>query len=347
MPRTPNSSLATPAPRRRASDRTPNVLEQLETIERGSGDGILAFGRGVTLPVSSLGRLVWPRDGITKGALMRYYACVAPALLPLLEDRPLVLERHPRGVTGPSFHQHAPGENVPPSVRVADVEMDDGTTELRFVGGDPALRSGQALATLLYTIQLGAIAVNPWHARLGHLEHPDYMVLDLDPMPRVPASRIIRLARLVSEHLVGLGLRHGLKTSGSRGIHLVVPLPARTTWEVSATLAERVATAVATAHPDIATVERRMAERPKGTIYLDHRQNGRGQTLVATWSVRAKAGAPVSTPVTCAELESGEADPRGWNVKTIPEQLAARKRTWAAAFRGGNDAATVKAALAR
>ena len=336
MPRTPSLSAA-PAGRRAAA-RTPEILAQLETSEQGGGDGILAFGRGVTLPVSSLDRPVWARDGITKGALMRYYACVAPALLPLLKDRPLVLERHPRGVAGPSFHQHAPGENVPPSVRTADVEMDDGATEPRFIGGD--------LPTLLYTVQLGAIAVNPWHARLGHLAHPDYMVLDLDPMPRVPVSRIIRLARLVSEHLATLGVRHGLKTSGSRGIHLVAPLPPRTSWETSAALAERVATAVAADHPDLATIERRLGERPKGTIYIDHRQNGRGQTLVATWSARAKPGAPVSTPVTCAELASGEADPRGWTVLTVPDELGARRRVWAAAFRGGNDAATVKAALA-
>ena len=335
MPRTPSLSAAPAA--RRAAARTPEILSQLETIEQGGGDGILAFGRGVTLPVSSLDRMVWPRDGITKGALMRYYACVAPALLPLLKDRPLVLERHPRGVSGPSFHQHAPSDNVPPSVRTADVEMEDGSTEPRFIGGD--------LPTLLYTVQLGAIAVNPWHARLGHLAHPDYMVLDLDPMPRVPTSRIIRLARVVSEHLAELGLRHGLKTSGSRGIHLIVPLPPRTTWETSAALAERVATSVARDHADIATVERRLGDRPKGTIYLDHRQNGRGQTLVATWSARAKPGAPVSMPVTCQELESGEADPRGWTVRTAAEELATRRRLWTAAFRAGNDAA-VKAALA-
>ena len=337
MPRSPNSSLSAPSPRRRASDRTPRIVEQLATIEQGSGDGILAFGRGVTLPVSSLDRAVWPRDGVTKGALMRYYAGVAPALLPLLKDRPLVLERHPRGVSGPSFHQHAPGENLPPSVRTADVPMEDGSTEPRFIGGD--------LPTLLYTIQLGAIAINPWHARLDSLAHPDYMVLDLDPMPRVPASRIIKLARIVSEHLVQLGLRHGLKTSGSRGIHLVVPLPARTSWETSAALAERVASAVAQAHPEMATVERALTARPKGSIYIDHRQNGRGQTLASTWSARAKPGAPVSTPVTCAELESGKADPRGWTVLSVPEELAARKRVWAAAFRGGNDAATIRAAL--
>jgi bifunctional non-homologous end joining protein LigD len=207
----------------------------------------------------------------------------------------------------------------------------------RLIGGD--------LPTLLYTVQLGAIAVNPWHARVGHLEYPDYMVLDLDPGPRVARSRIIRLARIVSETLAGLGLRHALKTSGSRGIHLVTPLPPRTSWDTSARLAEHVARMVVEAHPDLATVERALGERPKGTIYVDHLQNARGKTLVATWSARAKPGAPVSTPVTCAELESGEADPRGWSILSIPEQLAARRRVWAAPFRAGNDAATIKAAL--
>jgi bifunctional non-homologous end joining protein LigD len=337
MPRTPRPSLPDAPAGARSSGRRPDIVAQLETIEKGGGDGILVFGRGVTLPVSSLDRAVWPRDGITKGALMRYYARVAPALDPLLRDRPLVLERHPRGIAGPAFHQHAPGENAPPSVRTMDVEMEDGELVPRLIGGD--------LPTLLYTVQLGAIAVNPWHARVGHLEQPDYMVLDLDPGPRVARSRIIRLARIVSETLAGLGLRHALKTSGSRGIHLVTPLPPRTSWDTSARLAEHVARMVVEAHPDLATVERALGERPKGTIYVDHLQNARGKTLVATWSARAKPGAPVSTPVTCAELESGEADPRGWSILSIPEQLAARRRVWAAPFRAGNDAATIKAAL--
>jgi bifunctional non-homologous end joining protein LigD len=194
-------------------------------------------------------------------------------------------------------------------------------------------------------VQLGAIAVNPWHSRVGHLEYADYMVLDLDPGPRVGRSRITRLARIVSETLTGLGLRHALKTSGSRGIHLVTPLPPRTGFDASARLAERVATRVAESHPDLATTERQLADRPKGTIYVDYLQNARGKTLAAAWSARARAGAPVSTPVTSAELERGEADPRGWSILTVPEQLAARRRTWAAAFRAGNDAATVKAAL--
>jgi bifunctional non-homologous end joining protein LigD len=337
MPRTSRPSVSDTTSGPRTSTRGPDIVAQLETIEKGGGDGILVFGRGVTLPVSSLDRAVWPRDGVTKGALMRYYARVAPALLPLLKDRPLVLERHPRGVAGPAFHQHVPGESAPPSVRTAEVEMEQGDPVPRLIGGD--------LPTLLYTVQLGAIAVNPWHARVGHLAHPDYMVLDLDPMPRVPLSRIIKLARIVSDVLERIGLRHALKTSGSRGIHLVTPLPPRTSWDASAELADRVATSVANAHPDIATVERTVGARPKGSIYVDHMQNARGKTLVSTWSARAKAGAPVSTPVTCAELEAGDADPRGWSVLTVVDQLAARRRTWAAPFRAGNDAATVREAL--
>lgn len=329
----PTTPAAVATPRR----PRPDVPAQLETIEREGGDGIVVFGRGVTLPVSSLDRLVWPREGISKGALMRYYAQVAPALLPLLKDRPLVLERHPTGMAGPAFHQHAPGENVPPSVRTADVELDDGTTAPRFVGGD--------LPTLLYTIQLGAIAVHPWHARVGHLAHPDYMVLDLDPMPRVPLGRVLALARAVAATLDELGLRHALKTSGSRGFHLAVPLPARTGWDASADLAERVARRVVAGHPELATVERHLADRPARSIYLDHLQNARGKTLVAPWSARARAGAPVSTPVSRAEVEGGTADPRGWTVETVPATLAARRRLWAAPFRAGNDAATLRAAL--
>lgn len=339
MPRTSRPSLPDAPAGSRAAGRHADIVAQLETIEKGGGDGILVFGRGVTLPVSSLDRPVWPRDGITKGALMRYYARVAPALDPLLRDRPLVLERHPRGVAGPAFHQHSPGESAPPSVRTAEVEMEDGTMAPRLVGGD--------LQTLLYTVQLGAIAVNPWHSRLGHLDHPDYMVLDLDPGPRVARSRIVRLARIVSETLAELGLRHALKTSGSRGIHLVTPLPPRTSWDTCARLAERVATRVAESHPELATVERHLGSRPKGRIYVDHLQNARGKTLVATWSARAKPGAPVSTPVTSQELEGGEVDPRGWSILTVPAQLAARRRVWAASFRAGNDAATVKAVLRR
>lgn len=314
-----------------------SIAAQLETIERGSGDGILVFGRGVTLPVSSLDRLVWPKEGITKGALMRYYAAVAPGLLPLLRDRPLVLERHPAGMVGPAFHQHAPGDNTPPSVRTADVALDDGTTAPRFIGGD--------LATLLYTIQLGAIAVHPWHARLGHLEWPDYMALDLDPMPRVPHRRVLELARTVSDVLGELGLAHALKTSGSRGFHLVVPLPARTSWDVSARLAERVALRVVERQPSLATVERRLDERPARSIYVDHMQNARGKTLVAAYSARARVGAPVSAPVGRAEIDRGEADPRGWTVETLPPALVARRRLWTAPFRAGNDAQALRAAL--
>lgn len=313
----------------------PGVLEQLERIERDGGDGILVFERGVTLPVSSLDRLVWKRERITKGALMRYYAQVAPMLLPSIKDRPLALERWPAGVGGASFHQHDPGESVPPAVRVADVMTDAGAVP-RFIGGD--------IVTLLYTIQLGAVAVDAWHSRLRSVDAPDWAVLDLDPGPRVPFSRVCKVALHVGHALDALGLRCALKTSGSRGLHLVVPLPARTTYETAAALAEDVAQRVAAEHPALATLARAVDARPKGTVYVDHLQNARGKTLATAFSARARPGALVSAPITWAEVEAG-VDPRDFTVGTVPELAARLRRTWETPLRAGNPGAAVRAAI--
>lgn len=317
------------------TDQLPGILEQLERIERDGGDGILVFAPGQTLAVSSLDRPVWPREEITKGALMRYYVRVAPALLPALLDRPLTLKRYPAGAAGPSFYQHDPGESAPALVRVEEVMTDEGTVP-RFIGGD--------LATLLYTIQLGAIAVNPWHSRVQSLDTPDYVVLDLDPGPRVPFTRTLKVALHVGEVLDELGLRCALKTSGSRGIHLVVPVPARTDYDTAAALAEDVATRVATDWAGIATVERALGERPKGTVYVDHMQNARGKTLASVWSARARPGAPVSTPITWTEIHRG-LDPQAFSVLTVPDLLSRRRRHWDTPLREGNPAAVVKAAV--
>ena len=313
----------------------PGIVEQLERIERDGGDGILVFERGVTLPVSSLDRPVFKRDGVSKGALMRYYAQVAPALLPSIKDRPLTLERYPVGITGTSFFQHDPGEHVPPAVRIADV-MTEGGTLPRFIGGD--------IVTLLYTIQLGAVSVDAWHSRIRTIDTPDYAVLDLDPGPRVPFSRICKVALRVGEALDTLGLRCALKTSGSRGLHLIVPLPPRTTYDTAAALADDVAQRVAAEHPGLATLERSVAARPGGTVYVDHLQNARGKTLAAAFSARARQGALVSTPVTWAEVERG-LDPRAFTVRTIPALSTRLRRVWEAPLRAGNPGAAIRAAI--
>jgi bifunctional non-homologous end joining protein LigD len=322
---------------RRDGDGTQSILRQLTRIEQDGGDGILVFGQGRTLAVSSLAKVFFPDDGYTKGDVMRYYVRVAPVLLSALEGRPLTLKRYPNGITGPSFFQHDPGENAPDAVRVARVMTDEGL-QLRFIGGD--------LPTLLYTVQLGAIAVNAWHSRVGSIDSPDYAVLDLDPGADVPFDRVTDVARFVDAELEALGLRAAVKTSGSRGIHILVPLPRRSTYDTSATLAEEIAVRVARRHADVATVERSVGARPPGTVYVDHMQNARGKTLAAVLCVRGRRGAPVSTPVEWARVTRA-LDAGALTIATVPRRLARVRRTWESAIQAGNAPAAVRAAARR
>ena len=155
-------------PPRRSAGSADSVVEQLEAIERDGGDGDVSLGRGVSLHVSSLGKVYFPDAGVTKGALMRYYAQVSPVLLPQLEGRPLVLKRYPEGVTGEMFFQQDAGPHVPDVVRVQALDTEEKGKRMRIIGGD--------LATLLYTVQLGAIEVHPWLSRVTDIDAPDLRV---------------------------------------------------------------------------------------------------------------------------------------------------------------------------
>lgn len=284
------------APKRRATKRTEsgNVEAQLEQLEREHEDGAVTFGRGKSLHVSSLDKVFFEDPGTTKGDVMRYYAFVAPILLPLLDGRPLILKRYPNGISGSSFFQQNAG-TTPSGVRVAEVETEDGTRATRIIGGD--------LLTLLHTVQLGTIAVHPWQSRLPTIEHPDYSTIDLDPGKGVPFEKIIELARHIRDELESRQLTAALKTSGSRGLHIVVPLPARTTYARSAALAEKIAAVITAKYARLATLERSLQRRPKGTIYVDAQQNARGKSVASAYSVRERPGAPVSAPLQWDELE--------------------------------------------
>ena len=318
------TGAGTGASRGSSSRRTP-IATQLSRIEADGGDGTLVFPNGVTLSVTSLDKPFFEQPKLTKGDLMRYYARVAPALLPLLKDRPLSLKRFPNGASGMSFFQQNAGEHVPDGVRVADVETEDGRVEPRFIGGD--------LPTLLHTVQLGTIAVNHWHSRLKSLDRPDYAVLDLDPSPRVPFSRIVQVARTVREELAARRLRGVAKTSGSRGIHIVFPLPRRADYAAAARLAEEVAAAVVDADPKIATIERSLKARPAGSVYVDHMQNARGKTLASAFSARAKPDATVSTPIAWSQV-TPDLDPHAFTIETVPSRLARARTLWEKGLKG-------------
>jgi bifunctional non-homologous end joining protein LigD len=284
------------APRSGRRPSPPSLLAQLDRIEREGGDGGLRFPDGRTLPVSHLDRVVFPDPGVTKGALLRYYVRMAEVVVPVLAGRGLVLTRHPAGVGGPAFHQHDPGEDAPDAVDVAMLPTADGAPARRMIG---------SLGSLLHAVQLGAVGVDAWHSRVEDPEAPDYAVLDLDPPADASPGAVATLAHALRAELALIGRDAVLKTSGSRGLHLLVPLEPGATYDDAAALAEEAATAVVRAHPRIATVERTIADRPTGAVYVDHLQNARGKTLAAAFCARARVGAPISTPMTWSGLRAG------------------------------------------
>ncbi|MDB4909612.1 MAG: ligase [Gemmatimonadetes bacterium] len=323
---------------KRAKTPEGSVEQQLAAIERDGGNGDVQIKRGVSLHVSSLDKVYFPDDGYTKGDLMRYYARIAPQILPAIADRPLVLKRTPEGIKGEVFFQQKPPEHVPPVVRVETVVNDEGVSADRIVGGD--------LATLLYTVQIGCVSEDPWESRIGSLDSMDYTVLDLDPGPRATFDRVVAVARWVKEELDANGLRAALKTSGSRGLHIVIPLPPRTPYEAGLLLAQLIATRVAEAHPRDATVERSVKARPPAAVYVDYLLIVKGKSGASAYCVRARPGATVSTPLQWKELNSS-LDPRELTIETVPARVVKLGDIWSSALRTRNTAAAIRAAADR
>jgi bifunctional non-homologous end joining protein LigD len=295
------------------------IVERLAAIEAGGGHGSLDLDEGRVLECTHLDRVFWPAAGVTKGELLRYYTRVSPWLLPLVDDRPLVMQRFPQGVGRPAFfQQHAPPA-APPWVRVQRLPVDR-VVPSRIIGG--------ALATLLYMAQIGAIAQDPWFSRAASLDTPDHAVIDLDPMPGVAFARVVDVARWVGDELQRLDAPGVVKTSGATGLHVYVPLAPGTSYASARLFGELVGTLVAQRHPEVATVERAVDRRGR-RVYVDFLQNSRGKTLAAAYSARASAWAGVSTPLTWDELTPA-LDPRAFTLRSIDAHLASVGDRWAA-----------------
>lgn len=272
------------------------LVDQLQSLEDAGRDGTLTLPGG-TLDVTNLRKVFWPASGLTKGDLLRYYVRVAPWLLPVIADRPLVMKRYPNGVLGKAFYQQRAPDTVPPGARVEVVEGDDDED-----GPIPRLIGG-SLLTLLYVAQLGAISLDPWFSRASSPAIADFVAIDLDPMPGVPFTQVRDVARWVHEALVMLEVPAALKTSGSSGLHIYIPLAEGTSYQSGQLLCQIVATAVASQHPKVATVERTVARRGR-TVYVDYLQNIEGKTLACAYSARASQFAGVSTPLRWDELDA-------------------------------------------
>jgi bifunctional non-homologous end joining protein LigD len=291
------------------------------------GDLSLRVGREV-VPLTHAERVYWPEEGYTKGDLARYYYEVADYILPYLKDRPLIMKRFPSGLGGPFFHQHDVNE-APAFVRTVTLEVEDGGGhEVDYIVGDN-------LATLLYMANLGAIERHPFHSRVADLEHPDWFVFDLDPAEGVTFETICDVALTTRDVLARLGLEGYPKTSGSRGLHVYVPVEPIYEYERIAELAEQVATVVAREQASVATVERSKRKRGEGMIYVDHMQNARGKSVVAPYSVRPKPGATVSAPLEWKEVERKKIRTSDFHVRNMLRRVERKGDLFAPVLKGG------------
>lgn len=285
---------------------------------------------GITHP----DKIYWPESGYTKRDLIDYYSAAAPFMLPHLKDRPLILKRFPNGIGSPSFYQHDV-KTAPKFVTLAPIEEDD--------GGIVRYAVCQNRETLLWLANLAVIPQNPWLSRLPHHERPDHVVFDLDPQDSVPFPEVCSMALYLKEVLDGLGLAAFPKTSGSRGIHIYVPLKPAYDFAQGLAFAELVGAYAASKRPDAFTVERSIKARPKGRIYLDCMQNSHGKSVAAVYSAREKPGAPVSAALEWPELKK-KFRMEDFNIKTMPARLAKKGDLFAGVLGKGN---AIEAALKR
>ncbi|HEU4449931.1 MAG TPA: non-homologous end-joining DNA ligase [Gaiellaceae bacterium] len=265
--------------------------------------------------LTSADRVLFPEDGVTKGDLWDYYAAVAPALVPHLRDRPFTMKRFREGAAGRAFFQKDAPKGMPawiPTKRFRTWPREGGSRLVDF----PLVNDELAV---LWMVQMHCIDMNAWYSRVDRPERPDFVLFDLDP-PDGEFRLGVRVAHLVREVLDELGLRGHVKTSGADGVHVLVPVTRRSTFDRTREFAEGVAGLLEARHPGLVTTEWRKAKR-RG-VFLDARQNGWGKTIASVYSVRPKPGAPVSTPLRWDEL-TDEITPRDFG---MAEALARLER---------------------
>ena len=294
-------------------------------MEHEKTDGDITLPNGDSLRVTNLAKLFWPRLKITKGDLLRYYVEVSPYLLPAVLDRPLVMKRFPNGIDKPAFYQQRHPEQVPAGVR--RMQLPEHVDPIGEEGPRDRLIGG-SLTTLLYMTQIAAVSQDPWFSRVTDPFHADSAAIDLDPGDGATFGHVLDVARWVKEELDRYGIPAQPKTSGASGLHIYIPLPPRTTYDTGQVLCQIIATVVASKHPRVATVERTVRKRGRGTVYVDYLQNILGKTLATAYSARASDYAGVSTPLTWKEVEQG-VDPGDFTIRTAPQRFRDVGDLWA------------------
>jgi bifunctional non-homologous end joining protein LigD len=266
---------------------------------------------GRRIKFTHVNKIMYPAEGYAKRDILNYYDAVAPLLLPHLESRPLSLKRYPNGIEqGFFFQKETEGKGFPAWMRTTPI-VEDGAAKQYAVGGD---RAG-----LLYLANLGCIDQNPWMSRVGSLENPDFILIDLDPQ-ECSFDLIVEAAILVRNKLDALGLEAYPKTTGGDGMHLYIPIEPVYSYDQARTFAEIIARIVATERPELFTTPRAVSKRQKGKVYFDYLQIGKGKTISAPYVLRAHPGAPVATPLDWNEVKPG-LDPHQFHIGNVLDRF--------------------------
>ena len=291
------------------------------TIPRGPG-----AEPNITLPVdgrdvrlTNLNKIFWSGLGITKGDLLQYYADVAGALVPHLRNRAMVMKRYPHGAAGEFFFMKRAPSPRPDWIELCSIAHGSGNV-IDF----PMI---QDRASLLWVINLGCIDLNQWYARCDDVDRPDYLHFDLDPGPGADFERVRQAALVVRDALRVLHMPGLVKTTGSKGLHVYVPIVRKPIQKEVWTFAKALAQQLAARHPALLTAEYRVARRPRGRVLVDYNQNAWGRTLASIYSVRPRPDATVSTPVTWKELERG-ARTEDFTIANVPARVARLGDLW-------------------
>ncbi len=279
---------------------------------------------GRTITITSDDRVLFPADGYTKADLAAYHHAVADVLVPHLAERPIMLQRFPEGIDGDGFYQKSAGRGVARWIPTFEVPKDGGTVVHPMVGDE---------AALLALTNLSTISFHRWPSRVDRLDHPDLLVVDLDPS--TDDFDVVRRAAQRTRALFDeLDLAPHLQVTGSRGVHVVAPLDRSADTGEVVTFANHLARLLSARHPDELTAEFHKVDRGD-RLYVDIARNGYAQTVVAPYSVRPRAGAPVATPIDWDELDDPSLRPDTWTMATLPDRLADVGDPWADLRRHG------------
>jgi bifunctional non-homologous end joining protein LigD len=274
---------------------------------------------GRIVKLTNLDKLFWPKLGITKRDLLQYYIDVAPFLLPHLKDRAMVMKRYPNGAAGDFFFMKRAPVPRPKWIEICSIEHSS-TNVIDF----PMI---QDLPSLMWVINLGCIDLNQWYARCDDVDRPDYLHFDLDPVPGASFEKVIEAALFLKTALDSLKIPSYAKTTGSKGIHIYIPIQFGPTQKQVWTFAKEFSHAVASQAKDLLTAVYQVSKRPKGRVLVDYNQNAWGRTLASIYSVRPTEVASVSTPVKWEELERGVAM-RDFRIDNVPARLRRLGDLW-------------------